>query len=56
MAIVIANSSFSKSKSNDMATAEQVKRLVKAYISCDDNQFKTVVLQIDLGTTHWLWI
>ena len=29
-----------------MATAEQVKSLVKAYINCDDSQFKTVVLQI----------
>lgn len=29
-----------------MATAEQVKSLVKAYVDCDDEKFKTVVLQI----------
>ena len=29
-----------------MATGDQLKSLVKAYINCDDSQFKTVVLQI----------
>ncbi|MCM1214920.1 MAG: ATP-binding protein [Lachnospiraceae bacterium] len=29
-----------------MATAEQIKSLVKAYVDCNDEKFKTVVLQI----------
>ena len=29
-----------------MATAEQIKSLVKAYADCNDEKFKTVVLQI----------
>lgn len=29
-----------------MATAEQMKSLVKAYADCNDEKFKTVVLQI----------
>lgn len=29
-----------------MATAEQIKSLVKAYVDCNDDRFKTVVLQI----------
>lgn len=31
---------------NKMATAEQMKSLVKAYADCNDEKFKTVVLQI----------
>ena len=31
---------------NEMATAEQMKSLVKAYADCNDEKFKTVVLQI----------
>lgn len=29
-----------------MATADQIKSLVKAYVNQDDDKFKTVVLQI----------
>ena len=29
-----------------MATAEQIKSLVKAYADCNDEKFKTIVLQI----------
>lgn len=29
-----------------MATADQVKNLIKAHIECDDDRFKTVILQI----------
>ena len=36
-----------------MATTEQVKSLVKAYINCDDGLFKTVVLQI---AAHEAWL